>query len=486
MARLIEEIILKLGLDLTGVEAGTKRVNDNLEDLEDGVDGYSDSAKASEAASDKMGGAILGVAAAAAAATAALGIMIAKNIEAQTETLHMAEALGIGAQRLQDLQNLARVFNAEADDMVQGIKNINESISEAFVDQSGEKFDLFKELNVDLAEFESLAPDQQFIAFAKALDGASTQGRRQAIQLAIMGEEGFKLSTTMRALGRDSEAALNKVANKGGDIDTEQISRFSEQWNLLKISIEGVTDGIVDSFIPVLQGPLDSAVKHFGETARIMAGIDFEGIAARAKEEAEAFNRELAQIRGPHLLINSQEAIEGEKAERQRLTKELARQQEERRRGAGQRAFNRRQQVAEEQLKNRKIEEERKKQEARDKRAAQRVLDRQEREKNSAIRTIESIGRSKKKERLAELRDRQITGGLSAVEAGSSEAARLAAERSGININERAEIARLEREIAAEEKKIEEDQLKTARESLKALNKIADSGVTTIKTKRIK
>jgi len=106
MSRIIEEIILKLGVDLTGMENDVANAADSLDGLADATEDYEGSAKKAGEESSLMGGAITGMAAAAAAATAVLGVMIAKNIEAQTETMQMAQALGVGAQRLQDLQNV--------------------------------------------------------------------------------------------------------------------------------------------------------------------------------------------------------------------------------------------------------------------------------------------------------------------------------------------------------------------------------------------
>lgn len=497
--RIIEEIILKVGVDVTGLD-DVRHAEDDLNGLERSTEDYSDSADKSTTATNSMGGAITGMAIAAAAATAALGIMIAKNIEAQTETLFMAEALGIGAQRLQDLQNLARSFGATAEDMVQGIKNINESISEAFVDQSGAKFDLFKELNIDLKEFQNLDADDQFIQFSKALNKVESQGRRTAIKLALMGEEGFKLSLVMKELGENSEKTLRDISGKGGDIDSEQILRFSQAWTDLKISIEGVTDGIADGLIPVLQGPLDFIEKRFDFIADSFSKIDLKQIAKDGVSAQQAFLRELERT-GAGKIVGGEGVFKGDasfkfftpedrenedKAERRRLEKILDVQKRARDQGKALRDFARKQEIDAEKKKNQKIESERIKQEERDKRLEDRNKQRRDREEKSAIRTLDNISRTRKRDRLSELKERQITGDLTGVEAGSEEAARLAAERAGFNPAERAEIAKLELELQQEENEKIESIRQTALDQLTELKKFNEGGTTKVITKRIK
>ena len=77
--RIIEEIILKVGVDVTGLD-DIRHAEDDLNGLESGVEDYRDSADKSTTATNSMGGAIGGMAIAAAAATAAATAAIATFI----------------------------------------------------------------------------------------------------------------------------------------------------------------------------------------------------------------------------------------------------------------------------------------------------------------------------------------------------------------------------------------------------------------------
>ncbi len=218
MSKIVEEIILKVGVDTGGLEGKVGAAENAVEGLEDSVDDYTGTAKKAGVETDKLGASVeafkfdaksLGapldkstgsldkftasikrnaaqinkskekranfikglraVATPALAAAAAIGIVVKQSLDAQVETINMANALGVSTQRLHDLQNLAETFNATSEDMVQGIKNISEISSEAFSAGSGEKFDMFKEINIDLEEFSKLSPDEQFIKFATAI-----------------------------------------------------------------------------------------------------------------------------------------------------------------------------------------------------------------------------------------------------------------------------------------------------------------------------
>jgi len=479
MARIIEEIILKVGVDTSGIGSKVGNASDDFGDLEDSVKDYDSAAKDTASTSKGLGIAVTGMAAAAAAATVALGVMIAKNIEMQTETIFMAQALGIGAQRLQDLQNVGRVFGATADDVTQGIKNINESASEAFKDQGGSKFELFKEMNIDLEKFNQLSPDQQFIEFSKALEETDDQGRKTAIRLALMGEEGFKLAVAMEEIAESGGKVVKEIGSIGGDIDSAQVKEFGEQWRLLGLSIDGVTDSIVDLFIPIIQGPLEKIVDVLSRYSKLKTDFDFEGI-EKATQNAQDNENALATGRG---IAGTKEAKQTEKEERARLVEHLADEDRRHERGRRQREFAHKQEVKEEEEKNSKIEAERRKQQDRQARADKRVSDRKKRDEESAIKTIKSIGSARRRDRLSQLKERGESFGVGAVEAGSAEAARLAAERQLIDPDRRTQIDQLEAAIQEEELAIQEEQLKTAIQIRDTLRK--ERNATTIKTKRI-
>ncbi len=135
--------------------------------------------------------------------------------------------------------------------------------------------------------------------------------------------------------------------------------------------------------------------------------------------------------------------------------------------------------------KNQKIDEERIKQEKRATDFARREKDRDARKLKSATDSIKAIGIERLKDKLKELRERDLSGSavLSGVEAGSVEAARLESERQNINPALRSQIQNIESQIAEEQKRLDEEklaQLKIIADSLKG-----KKNETTLKTKTI-
>lgn len=536
--RIIEEIILKVGVDTGGLANKVGAAETAVDGLEDSVDGLTTTAKKAKTGTDKLGSSVeafkfdvkaLGqpldkstgsldkftesirrnaaqvnkskesranfvkglksVRIPAAAAAAAIGLIVQRSIEAQVRTVQMANALGVSTQRLRDLQNLAKSFGATAEDLTQGLKNISEISSEAFSAGSGEKFDLFKEINIDLATFTKLSPDEQFIRFATAIEGVSKQGRKTEIQLALMQEEGFKLANTMESLAKNGEGALDVVRKLGGEINEKQVLELNKRWQEFSITMQGIILGLSDSLTPALQGALDVTKSTLGffhdvgfEIGALIEGtstwaLRLEEINRRLNETVEIVQDEdiADQLYGP----KAQDAERKRKAairNIEKLTQDIRRAE----------ASESRKIFEVQAQQNKKIDEEKVKQETREKDFARRKKQREERDRKTAIASIRSIGLERLKDKLKELRERNIGGAaLSGVEAGSSEAARLESERDNINPALRGRIAGIENQIKAEEKRLEEEKLKTARDSLKQLKKIADKDTTTIRTKTI-
>jgi len=293
MSRLVEEIILKVGVDTASVNAqlagldkkivktqkkfdglaGSTKDNTDaqkkaipvakktgvamgdldkkLDKTEDGwksltkaLQKYKKESKGATKGTKSMSGG-LGMLGGALAGMASIAV-VTDRLSQLTQAGQDSKRLGIVTQDLIDLQNVGKQFGATAEDVTQGIKNINESASEAAADGTGEKFELFKELNIDLEEFNKLKPDEQLESFSKSINGVQNQGRRTAIQLALMGEEGFKLSTTFDELAKGADAAKDKVRGLTGAMDPEKIEKMNKRVQEMKLRFDGLINGVLD------------------------------------------------------------------------------------------------------------------------------------------------------------------------------------------------------------------------------------------------
>ncbi len=513
--RLIEEIILKVGVDATSLNDSLAKVSNRLDSfknkvgklgdttgkLEDDLDDAGDQAKKTGDKFDKLEDEINpldkgfdkltkalkkynkeskktanestrlskglnGIA--TAIGTAAVVATITSRITALNEAAQDSQRLGIVAQNLINLQNIGRTFGATAEDVTQGIKNINESASEAFKEGKGGKFDLFKELNIDLESFNKLKADEQFESFSRSISGVTDQGRRTAIQLALMGEEGFKLAVTMDELGSNAEAAKLKVQGFTGSLNTKELEKLNKSLVESKLRFEGVINTIVQH-----------GAEGFNTLGSSIDNVAFSlfGVLKLHEDFIDRQNAQIELVR--KLNIERDEAAKKEKLAKK---KEISDQKE----------LNELIRLANEELNDpkrlesienspeiqAKVAKEQKRifdlrvdQRREDIKAEEKKTKEEERSKKKSLKAIADIGLARKKEFIKRLQEESKRGGAGIIEAGSVEEAEIAASLQNRDAGKLSQIETLQKQVDAEEKMREEEKLKVAKETLEAIKK---------------
>ena len=285
MAKLIEEIILKVGVDTSKLNAALAGIGKKFDGLGKKIDGvteeteentaankkalptikknsiaiddldkkldksedgwnsmtksmvkYTAKAKKARGASSALSSALKTIAGIAAGG-AALSIVTDRIADLNKASID-AGRLGVVATDLITLQEVGKSFGNTADDMTQGLKNISESVSEAFFDPKIEKARFFKEIGVDIAKIVNLSADKQFEITAKALAGMTDQARRQEIQLFLLSEEGFRLSIVMDELAKNGPAAKAAIQDLvPDDVQIEKMRELTKQVARMKTQL---------------------------------------------------------------------------------------------------------------------------------------------------------------------------------------------------------------------------------------------------------
>lgn len=285
MAKLIEEIILKVGVDTSKLNAALAGIGKKFDGLGKKIDGvteeteentaankkalptikknslaiddldkkldksedgwnsmtksmvkYTAKAKKARGASSALSSALKTIAGIAAGG-AALSIVTDRIADLNKASID-AGRLGVVATDLIALQEVGKSFGNTADDMTQGLKNISESVSEAFFDPKIEKARFFKEIGVDIAKIVNLSADKQFEITAKALAGMTDQARRQEIQLFLLSEEGFRLSIVMDELAKNGPAAKAAIQDLvPDDVQIEKMRELTKQVTRMKTQL---------------------------------------------------------------------------------------------------------------------------------------------------------------------------------------------------------------------------------------------------------
>jgi len=480
MAKLIEEIILKVGVDTTKLNAEISGLDKKFNRLGKSTNRYTKSAKKATTQSIKLSSA-LKLVAGIAAGGAALGI-VTDRVRALNDAALDAERLGVMATNLMTLQEVGKEFGATADDVTQGIKNINESASEAFVDQSGAKFDLFKELKIDLEKFTKLKPDEQLEEISRSLNGVDNQGRKTAISLALMGEEGFKLSNAMKELatnGPAAKAAVQGLVSSEEEIQkmrelTKQLERMKTQLGArLTPAVGFFADAMDASFITldVLTGAL------VGYNVIQAKSIELQDIHNKRMREAEKIGREAAKVLKERREEEEklQQAQFGRKEDHALLLKQLEKELRlNEGKGAGSiqadKDFKLRQKIATERKKLDKLEAI----------ESKRLLDEVESDKIKKIKDTAAMGQkvlvgerlSRKKDLISRLRESGKASLAFAGEAGSVQAQILQAEVQGRDSGKLSLADKLDAEVKAEEKANNDKQLKLAQDQVLELQRL--------------
>ena len=513
MSKLVEQIILKVGVDTSAVAAQLAGLNKKIDASKKKFDGLAGSTEENTAAQKKaipvakktgvamgdldkkldkteggfnkltkalkkykkeskgaskgsksiggglamMGGALAGLGAIA---------VVTDRLKELTQAGQDADRLGVVTQDLIDLQNVGKQFGVTAEDVTQGIKNINESASEAGKEGKGEKFELFKELNIDLVEFNKLKPDEQLESFSKSINGVKNQGRRTAIQLALMGEEGFKLSTTFDELAKGADAAKNKVRGLTGTMDPEKIAKMNERVSEMKLRFDGLINGLLDHGSTAFFNISDSVeTLIFSMYGLNKAQEDYNDLMIATRVEAR---RAMAEL---HAVAREKERQAKDDERRQLILNRLRREAMEElndpeRLKSIEDSPEIQKKVAQEKKRLRALEVDEEIEKGR-------KLSRKEASaKKSAMKAIEEVGASRKKERLKRLQEESKNGSVSTVEAGSVEAAEIAAQLETKDAAKIDKIDRLKQGIEQENKAREVKKLKVAEDTLKAIIKL--------------
>ncbi|WP_444932443.1 hypothetical protein ACJJIF_21980 (plasmid) [Microbulbifer sp. SSSA002] len=111
---------------------------------------------------------------------AGLGAMVAGSIDAQREIDNLSRAINVNSQTLAEWQYAGRTVNIEADQMADIMKDVSDKIGDLAVTGGGGAVDMFEQLNLNIADFVDLSPDQQLLKIGQALEQVDNQSAKKS------------------------------------------------------------------------------------------------------------------------------------------------------------------------------------------------------------------------------------------------------------------------------------------------------------------
>lgn len=247
---------------------------------------------------------VAGVAAAMATAFGAGSVINQARLIADTDAL--AKSIGVATGQLQAWDYAAQQMGMSGGQIGDILKDITERIGEFSAEGTGEAAALFENLNLNIAEMERLAPDEQLLKIADAISTLETRGEKISY-LERLGNDATRLLPLLddnAALLREYSAEAEALGVSMSRVDIDNAVEANRAMRQLGGTMEGFTNQIVADLGPGLAdavGGLTDFIQEMGGaeviltnvkdvailTAAVMAGRYAASFAASTKQLIE-------------------------------------------------------------------------------------------------------------------------------------------------------------------------------------------------------
>jgi hypothetical protein len=171
-----------------------------------------------------------------------IGVLINSQIDAARQAKAYSDALGVNIADLTRWQAAAETVGIGADKMADIFKDTAEKIGDAYRNNGGEAKEALESLGLSVERIAQMAPDDQLMAIAGALQDVQTQGEKIQIMEALASDAALLLP-----LLDDNAAKLRELidlADASGrtlnDIEADKLLQAGEAMRRLNMEAEGL------------------------------------------------------------------------------------------------------------------------------------------------------------------------------------------------------------------------------------------------------
>ena len=239
-------------------------------------------------------GSVIALTAAATAAAASLALMYKRSGAEIDKLAKSSDKLGIATEALVGLRHAAeQTAGVTGGTLDTAIQRMVRRVSEAAVGTGSAKKAL-EELGLSARDLAMLAPERQFSAIADAMAGASTQGDKVRLSMALFDTEGVALVNTLQA----GSAGLKDYADEAERLgiavnrtDAASIEAANDALDKMGKAATGVQNTIAIALAPSLQAAAEAGVElaasfkptgdemeMLGKTAAAVFGTMLDGV----------------------------------------------------------------------------------------------------------------------------------------------------------------------------------------------------------------
>lgn len=175
---------------------------------------------------------------------------VKEAIDLGDELKTMSDATGIAVSKLDELSIMAKLNNANLDDVAKGFKGLTKAMVESG-DSSSKQAKLFEALGVSVKDASGnlRGTDQVMGDVAKALNSIENETTRAAVGTAIFGKSYLQIAATLRNFEEDQKSA-NEVIEKFGGVSVRAASLADELGDKFTLLGEGSKRALLAGLVP--------------------------------------------------------------------------------------------------------------------------------------------------------------------------------------------------------------------------------------------
>ncbi len=209
-------------------------------------------------------------AAASLAGSVALGAVVNRAVEAGSAIYDMSKRSGLSAEFLSSMKMAAEQAGSSLESVVSAFRRLNKSAEMATTSKSMAAY--FAELNINVAEFVKLNPDEKMRAVAEALSKVEDSGRRGFLLEKLMGGAGLQLREIFEG-GAKAMDDIRTAAEKANQvISTDQAAAADELGDKLD-ELKKRWEGVQTQVGLGLAGPLLRELDQLSKLADHLSGL---------------------------------------------------------------------------------------------------------------------------------------------------------------------------------------------------------------------
>lgn len=230
--------------------------------------------------------------------------MIKGSIDAANRLGDLSDRLGVSVESMSRLEYAAKKTGVEQRALTTGIQRMTRRVSEA-AEGTGAAVGALDELGLSAEELNKLAPEEQFMRLADALEAVPNQADKVRLGMKLLDSEGVALLQTMKG-GSDAIKQLGEESDKTGNTITSKFAAKATQANAAIIKMKGSAQGLTNEMAVSLAPAIETAATWMAENAESVrnGAIAFVAItgAIKAASVAQASFNAVARL-NPYIAL---------------------------------------------------------------------------------------------------------------------------------------------------------------------------------------